>query len=70
ASPARHAAPGPPTAVAPSEPWTPEAARASIAGVISGTLRGRAAVDADAEPSPPGGQPLPTTPHEHDGGRP
>ncbi len=39
-------------------------------GVISGTLRGRAAVDADAEPSPPGGQPLPTTPHEHDGGRP
>ncbi|MEU3152206.1 ATP-binding protein, partial [Streptomyces fimicarius] len=50
------------------------AARASIASVVSGTLRGRAAVDADgdAEPaSPPHeGQSPPSTPHEHAGGRP
>ncbi|MFG3246283.1 ATP-binding protein [Streptomyces sp. NPDC048187] len=57
-----------------SEPWTPEAARASITSVVSGTRRGRAAVDADAsteEASPPhGGPPLPSKPHENAGGRP
>lgn len=71
---ARHSAPGPLPGAAPAEPWTPEAARASITSVVSGTLRGRAAVDADGdtEPaSPPhGGQTLPSTPHEHAGGRP
>ncbi|MFJ6913479.1 ATP-binding protein [Streptomyces sp. NPDC101133] len=57
-----------------SEPWTPEAARASISSVVSGTRRGRAAVDADAgteEASPPpGGPSLPSKPHENAGGRP
>lgn len=42
----------------PSSPWTPEAARASIASVVSGSRRGRAAVD-DTD-----------VPDEHDGGRP
>ncbi|WLQ36773.1 ATP-binding protein [Streptomyces castrisilvae] len=73
-SAARHSAPGPLPGAEPAEPWTPEAARASITSVVSGTLRGRAAVDAngDTEPaSPPhGGQTLPSTPHEHAGGRP
>lgn len=71
---ARHSASDPLPGAAPGEPWTPEAARASITSVVSGTLRGRAAVDADGdtEPaSPPhGGQSLPSTPHEHAGGRP
>ncbi|MBM7053334.1 ATP-binding protein [Streptomyces durocortorensis] len=71
---ARHSAPAPNPVVAPAEPWTPEAARASIASVVSGTLRGRAAVDADGgtgPASPPhGGQSLPSTPHKHAGGRP
>ncbi|MFE1544942.1 ATP-binding protein [Streptomyces microflavus] len=71
---ARHSAPAPNPVVAPAEPWTPEAARASIASVVSGTLRGRAAVDADGgtgPASPPhGGQSLPSTPNEHPGGRP
>ncbi|MFI1397325.1 ATP-binding protein [Streptomyces sp. NPDC020681] len=39
-------------------PWTPEAARASIASVVSGSRRGRAALD-DTD-----------VPDEHDGGRP
>ncbi|MYT89722.1 ATP-binding protein [Streptomyces sp. SID8359] len=71
---ARHSAPDPQPGAAPAEPWTPEAARASIASVVSGTLRGRAAVDADGETgpaSPPrGGQSLPSNPNEHAGGRP
>ncbi|MET7501378.1 ATP-binding protein [Streptomyces microflavus] len=70
----RHSAPDPQPGAAPAEPWTPEAARASIASVVSGTLRGRAAVDADGDTapgSPPhGGQSLPSTPNEHPGGRP
>ncbi|WP_186779523.1 ATP-binding protein [Streptomyces salinarius] len=57
-----------------SEPWTPEAARASISSVVSGTRRGRAAVDADAGTEegspPPGGPSLPSKPHENAGGRP
>ncbi|GAA2351212.1 hypothetical protein GCM10010376_87240 [Streptomyces violaceusniger] len=44
-APAR-AAPAPPPAAA---PWTPEAARASITSVLSGTRRGRAEAEADAE---------------------
>ncbi|MGW5124993.1 ATP-binding protein [Streptomyces sp. NPDC004069] len=78
ATAARHSAPDPLPGAAPAEPWTPEAARASITSVMSGTLRGRAAVDTDGdadgdtEPAPPphGGQSLPSTPHEHAGGRP
>ncbi|WP_030225637.1 ATP-binding protein [Streptomyces sp. NRRL WC-3626] len=75
AASARHSAPDPPPGAEPAEPWTPEAARASITSVMSGTLRGRAAVDTDGdtEPVPPphGGQSLPSTPHdEHAGGRP
>ncbi|WP_445276284.1 ATP-binding protein [Streptomyces coelicoflavus] len=70
----RHSAPDPLPDAAPAEPWTPEAARASIASVVAGSLRGRAAVDADGgtEPaSPPhGGQSLPSKPHENAGGRP
>ncbi|MFJ6609512.1 ATP-binding protein [Streptomyces sp. NPDC091289] len=73
ATAARHSVPDP-LPDAPVEPWTPEAARASIASVVSGTLRGRAAVDADGdtEPaSPPHGrQSPPSTPHDHAGGRP
>ncbi|MEW1926889.1 ATP-binding protein [Streptomyces sp. NPDC088360] len=65
---------------APATPWTPEAARASIASVVSGSLRGRAALDADqasARDADPSAQPpqtatpsQPPTPDEHDGGRP
>ncbi|MBI0298402.1 sensor histidine kinase [Streptomyces sp. PRKS01-29] len=44
-APAR-AAPAPPDAAA---PWTPEAARASITSVVSGTRRGRAEAEAEAE---------------------
>ncbi|MGW7071023.1 ATP-binding protein [Streptomyces sp. NPDC054855] len=66
-------------AAPPATPWTPEAARASIASVVSGSLRGRAALDADQpaarEANPPAASPptapstqLPT-PDEHDGGR-
>ncbi|MFD5655032.1 ATP-binding protein, partial [Streptomyces sp. NPDC127039] len=70
----RHSAPDPLPDAASAEPWTPEAARASITSVVSGTLRGRAAVDADdgTEPaSPPhGGPSLPSKPHENAGGRP
>ncbi|TWG01715.1 signal transduction histidine kinase [Streptomyces brevispora] len=61
-------------------PWTPEAARASIASVVSGTARGRAALDADetraaqppgpsAAPPPHGEQSLHSSPHKRDGGR-
>ncbi|MFE2293891.1 ATP-binding protein [Streptomyces sp. NPDC059452] len=71
---ARHSAPAPLPAAAPAEPWTPEAARSSIASVVAGTLRGRSAVDADGDPEqappPQGGPSLPRTPHEHAGGRP
>ncbi|MGW7692085.1 ATP-binding protein [Streptomyces asiaticus] len=45
-APAR-AAPTPPPAAA---PWTPEAARASITSVVSGTRRGRAEAEAEAVP--------------------
>lgn len=64
---------------APTTPWTPEAARASIASVVSGSLRGRAALDADRSASReanPQAEPPPTvttsqapTPDEQDGGR-
>ncbi|MFH8487433.1 ATP-binding protein [Streptomyces longisporoflavus] len=64
---------------APAAPWTPEAARASIASVVSGSLRGRAALDADQfaaeEANRSADQGLtstptqPPTPDEHDGGR-
>ncbi|MEV0522315.1 ATP-binding protein [Streptomyces sp. NPDC050439] len=64
--PEHHQAPPAP----PATPWTPEAARASIASVVSGSLRGRAALDADQpaarEAHPPTQAP---TPDEHDGGR-
>ncbi|MFG2409343.1 ATP-binding protein [Streptomyces brevispora] len=61
-------------------PWTPEAARASIASVVSGTARGRAALDADetraaqppgpsAAPPPHSEQSLHSSPHKRDGGR-
>ncbi|MFE6157893.1 ATP-binding protein [Streptomyces sp. NPDC056486] len=85
----RHAAPGatrPPAPerrqappATPGAPWTPEAARASIASVVSGSLRGRAALDADrsaaqdanspAEPPQTATPSQPPTPDEHDGGR-
>ncbi|MGW7080281.1 ATP-binding protein [Streptomyces sp. NPDC054866] len=66
---------------APTAPWTPEAARASIASVVSGSLRGRAALDAEAaqpaereanpsaEPRPAAAPTQPPTPDEHFGGR-
>ncbi|MEV2253357.1 ATP-binding protein [Streptomyces sp. NPDC050147] len=64
---------------APTTPWTPEAARASIASVVSGSLRGRAALDADqpaarevnppAEPPPAVPPTQPPIRDEHDGGR-
>ncbi|WP_406000430.1 ATP-binding protein [Streptomyces sp. NBC_00829] len=50
--------PQPAQAPEPSSPWTPEAARASIASVVSGSRRGRAALQD------------PEAPDEHDGGRP
>ncbi|MFF7359550.1 ATP-binding protein [Streptomyces sp. NPDC008125] len=75
---ARHSVP--PARSAPeAAPWTPEAARASIASVVSGTLRGRAALGAnEARPRPstdqpeaaPSGEPsLPSTPNQQHGGR-
>ncbi|WP_329295933.1 ATP-binding protein [Streptomyces sp. NBC_01455] len=73
ATAARNSVPDPLPGAAPAEPWTPEAARASITSVVAGTLSGRAAVDADGgtEPAPPhSGQSLPSIPHEHAGGRP
>ncbi|MGW0908378.1 ATP-binding protein [Streptomyces sp. NPDC002853] len=61
----RQAPPAPPAA-----PWTPEAARASIASVVSGSLRGRAAVDADQPMAREANAPTQSpTPDEHDGGR-
>ncbi|WP_405598555.1 ATP-binding protein [Streptomyces sp. NBC_01410] len=51
-------APGP----EPASPWTPEAARASIASVVSGSRRGRAALENDEDDT--------DVPDEHDGGRP
>ncbi|MGW0859939.1 hypothetical protein ACWD3D_32840, partial [Streptomyces sp. NPDC002690] len=60
-------------------PWTPEAARASISSVVSGTLRGRAALGADEarsrpatdppEAAPSGVPPLPSSPNQQHGGR-
>ncbi|MGW1466793.1 ATP-binding protein [Streptomyces sp. NPDC002308] len=75
---ARHSVP--PARPAPeSAPWTPEAARASIASVVSGTLRGRAALGADEarprpataqpEAAPPGEPSLPSSPNQQHGGR-
>ncbi|WP_142217503.1 ATP-binding protein [Streptomyces sp. SLBN-118] len=46
----------------PASPWTPEAARASIASVVSGSRRGRAALENDEDDT--------DVSHEHDGGRP
>ncbi|MEV8313702.1 ATP-binding protein [Streptomyces sp. NPDC059900] len=64
---------------APAGSWTPEAARASIASVVSGSLRGRAALDADhlaaheanpsADQEPTATPTQPPSPDEHDGGR-
>lgn len=63
---------------APTTPWTPEAARASIASVVSGSLRGRAALDAErpaaretntSAQSPTATPSRPPTHDEHDGGR-
>ncbi|MDH2389848.1 ATP-binding protein [Streptomyces sp. HNM0663] len=51
-------APSAATPPAPPSSWTPEAARASIASVVSGSRRGRAAVGDETE-----------TRNEHDGGR-
>lgn len=74
---ARHSAPPARHSPEPA-PWTPEAARASISSVVSGTLRGRAALGDEArsrsattppEPAPPGVQPLPSTPNQQHGGR-
>ncbi|MFE3323579.1 ATP-binding protein [Streptomyces sp. NPDC059176] len=50
--------PAPPPA--PGDTWTPEAARASIASVVSGTRRGRAALEDTSLPDDT----------DHDGGRP
>lgn len=55
-------APPPATAPEPASPWTPEAARASIASVVSGSRRGRAALENDEDHT--------DVPDEHDGGRP
>ncbi|MET7615788.1 ATP-binding protein [Streptomyces sp. NPDC005408] len=58
---AQSALQSPPPALAPdpASPWTPEAARASIASVVSGSRRGRAALEDDID----------DVPDEHDGGR-
>ncbi|WP_240813182.1 ATP-binding protein [Streptomyces sp. DASNCL29] len=61
-APAR-AAPTPPPAAA---PWTPEAARASITSVVSGTRRGRA--EAEAEAVPPDDESSPDR-EDREGGR-
>ncbi|GAA1239131.1 MULTISPECIES: ATP-binding protein [Streptomyces violaceusniger group] len=61
-APAR-AAPTPPPAAA---PWTPEAARASITSVVSGTRRGR--VEAEAEAVPPDDESSPDR-EDREGGR-
>lgn len=55
-------APPPAPAPEPASPWTPEAARASIASVVSGSRRGRAALDNDEDDT--------DVPDEHDGGLP
>lgn len=55
-------APPPAPAPEPASPWTPEAARASIASVVSGSRRGRAALENDEDHT--------DVPDEHDGGRP
>nr|WP_230993768.1 ATP-binding protein [Streptomyces endocoffeicus] len=60
---AARAAPTPPAAAA---PWTPEAARASITSVVSGTRRGRA--EAEAEAVPPDDESSPDR-EDREGGR-
>ncbi|MET4923380.1 ATP-binding protein [Streptomyces sp. PSRA5] len=50
--------PQPPQQAQPDPAWTPEAARASITSVVSGSRRGRAAAVQDSE-----------VPDQHDGGR-
>ncbi|MGW8573197.1 ATP-binding protein [Streptomyces niveus] len=54
----RASRPGPPQQTQPDPAWTPEAARASITSVVSGSRRGRAAAVQDTE-----------VPDQHDGGR-
>ncbi|MEV8365018.1 ATP-binding protein [Streptomyces niveus] len=54
----RASQPGPPQRTQPDPAWTPEAARASITSVVSGSRRGRAAAVQDTE-----------VPDQHDGGR-
>ncbi|MFE3115795.1 ATP-binding protein [Streptomyces niveus] len=54
----RASRPGPPQHTQPDPAWTPEAARASITSVVSGSRRGRAAAVQDTE-----------VPDQHDGGR-
>ncbi|MFG2173227.1 ATP-binding protein [Streptomyces niveus] len=54
----RASQPGPPQHTQPDPAWTPEAARASITSVVSGSRRGRAAAVQDTE-----------APDQHDGGR-
>ncbi|WP_425423949.1 ATP-binding protein [Streptomyces niveus] len=54
----RASQPGPPQHTQPDPAWTPEAARASITSVVSGSRRGRAAAVQDTE-----------VPDQHDGGR-
>ncbi|WEH39137.1 ATP-binding protein [Streptomyces sp. AM 2-1-1] len=77
---ARHAAPQVRPEADAAPPWTPEAARASISSVVSGTLRGRAALGAAGTgPAPASDRPaaaaaadeppLPHSPHQHHGGR-
>ncbi|TLQ47570.1 ATP-binding protein [Streptomyces marianii] len=58
-------APSPPD---PGPPWTPEAARASISGVVSGTRRGRAALESGT-PTPRAADRGTDHPTDHEGGR-
>ncbi|MFD9974216.1 ATP-binding protein [Streptomyces sp. NPDC059017] len=60
-----HGAQSPP---APGTPWTPEAARASISGVVSGTRRGRAALE-NGTPPPRATDRGPDHRTDHEGGR-
>ncbi len=64
---ALHAPPSAPAA--PDRAWTPEAARASIAGVVAGSRRGRAAVENDTSTATPDNDENDQT-NEHAGGRP
>ncbi|MDI9885064.1 ATP-binding protein [Streptomyces sp. HNM0645] len=60
-----HGAPSPPD---PGTPWTPEAARASISGVVSGTRRGRAALE-NGTPTPRAADRGTDHRTDHEGGR-